>query len=166
MLFISAAVDGSLQGQTQKQIAAIRSEVNQINKNALSYTKMTRNIEGLSTEGSVATYFLSGKGLKKITAKIYGETFNTTTELYYSGEELIFAFQKASLYERPIGGSKTPKIVRVRETRLYRDGGKSIRILLGKIELKQDDVKYTETEYEIIELADQLKAAVDRLPLL
>jgi hypothetical protein len=55
-----------------------------------------------------------------------------------------------------------PKVVRVDETRLYRSGGKTIRILSGKTQLKPDDIKFTEADYELSELSDLLKATLAR----
>jgi len=148
--------------QVEKQIAAIRADVNLINKSAAKYTKQKRDVEGVSLEGTEATYFLSGKGLKKIAAKMYGETFRGTVELYYSGEELIFAFERIEKYNTHIAMTPPPKVVKIEETRLYRTGGKTIRILSGKVQLKADDIKFTEAEYALIELADQLKAGLNR----
>lgn len=155
-------VAGSANAQVEKQIAAIRADVNLINKNSTKYDKKVKGIDGLSVEGSEATYFISGRGLKKIVAKTYGETFRATSELYYSGEELIFVFQRVERYDTQIGMNPPPKVVRVVETRLYRSGGKTIRILSGKTKLKPDDIKFTEAEYELYELSDLLKATLDR----
>jgi hypothetical protein len=150
------------EAQVEKQIAAIRADVNLINKNAPKYDKKVKGIDGLSVEGSQATYFISGKGLKKIVAKTYGETFRATTELFYSGEELIFVFQRVERYDTQVGMNPPPKVVRVDETRLYRSGGKTIRILSGKTQLKPDDIKFTEADYELSELSDLLKATLAR----
>lgn len=95
-------------------------------------------------------------------AKTYGETFRAITELYYSGEELIFVFQRAERYDTQIGMKPPPKVARVDETRLYRSGGKTIRILSGKTQLKPDDIRFTEAEQELSDLSDLLKATLDR----
>lgn len=152
----------SVSAQVEKQIATIRADVNLINKSAAKYNKKTKSLEGISVEGTEATYYSSGKGLKKIVAKIYGETYRATTELYYSGEELIFVYQRFLKYDTHISMNPPPKVIRIDETRLYRSGGKTIRILSGKTQLKPDDIKFTEAEYELIELADALKAGLDR----
>jgi len=152
----------SASAQIEKQIALIRADVNLINKNAPKYDKKTKNIDGLSLEGSEVTYFTSGRGLKKITAKIYGETYRSTAELYYSGEELIFVFRRLERYDTQVGMNPPPKVVRVDETRLYRSGEKTIRILSGKTRLRPGDIKFTEAEYELYELSDMLKGHLDR----
>jgi hypothetical protein len=162
LILLVVLIAASASGQVEKQIAAIRADVNLINKNAPKYDKKVKGIDGLSVEGSEATYFISGRGLKKIVAKTYGETFRATTELYYSGEELIFVFQRVERYDTQVGMKPPPKVVRADETRLYRSGGKTIRILSGKTKLKPDDIKFTEAEYELYEFSDLLKATLDR----
>ena len=155
-------VAGSANAQIEKEIAAIRADVNLIDKNAAKYEKKTKNFDGLSLEGSQATYFTSGRGLKKIVAKMYGETYRSTAELYYSGEELIFIFQRLERYDTQVGMDPPPKVARIEETRLYRSGGKTIRILSGKTRLKPGDIKFTEAEYQLYELSDELKGRLDR----
>jgi len=151
-------VVGSVNAQVENEIAAIRADVNLINKNAPKYDKKTKTFDDLSLEGSEVTYFISGRGLKKIVAKIYGESYRSTVELFYSGEELIFAFQRIERYSMGIG----TEVGRVEETRLYRSGGKTIRILSGKGRLKPGDIKFTEAEYQLYELSDDLKGRLDR----
>jgi hypothetical protein len=153
---------GSVNAQVEKEIATIRADVNLINKNAPKYDKKTKSFDDLSLEGSEATYFTSGRGLKKIVAKMYGETYRSTAELYYSGEELIFIFQRVERYDTQVGMDPPPKVARVEETRLYRSGGKTIRILSGKAQLKPGDIKFTEAEYQLYELSDDLKGRLGR----
>lgn len=159
LIILAASI--ATNAQIEKQIAAIRADVNLINKSAGKYHKSTKNVDGVSLEGTEATYFTSGRGLKKIVAKLYGETFRATAELYYKGEEMIFAFQRVARYDTHIGMKPPPRVVRFEEKRLYRSAGKTIRILSGKAQLKPGDIEFTESEYEIIELADQLKAGFD-----
>lgn len=141
----------------EKQVAVIRAEVAAINNAAAKYTKTTRDIEGISLEGTEAVYYVSGKGLKKIVARMYGESYNATGEYYYSGEELIFAFVRFNRYDMPIGASKSPKIVSREEQRFYFAGGDLIRLLIGKKELKTNDERYAELKEEVIGISGKLK---------
>lgn len=145
--------------QTENQIKQIRNEVALINKNAAKYKKEQRNVEDISLEGTEATYFISGKGLKKITAKIYGETYNSSLEIYYSGEEMIFAFLKENRYDTQIGMKPPPKVVKIEEARIYFSDGNPIRILAGKTGLKPSDEKYLELKTQIGDISNKLKAA-------
>lgn len=155
---VNSASAQTYEAFTSKRISEIRAEVNAINKNAAKYTKKTRDIEGISLEGTEATYYFSGKNLQKITAKMYGETYNATCELYYKNGELLFAFVKRSEYDTQVGADTPPKVVRTEEQRFYfRSGDELIRMLVGAKELKRGDEKYSELKDEIINIASKLK---------
>lgn len=143
--------------QTEKEIANIRARVTVIENSAAKYTKTTKNVEGISLEGTEATYFHSSSDLKKITAKMYGETYNATGEFYYENGELIFAFIKHNQYDTHIAMNPPPKVTRSEEQRFYFAGGKLIRLLVGKKELKSGDEKYAEMKDEIISVSSKLQ---------
>lgn len=147
---------------TEQQIAAIRAEVSAINQSGAQYKQKTVDIEGMALEGAEATYYTSGKSLKKIAVKLYGESYNATMEFYYQGKDLIFVFEKVNKYVMPIGSSGKPKIAKVEETRCYFAGGKLIRLLVGKKQIAPGAIEFTEGEYRMIELSDELKAAYNR----
>lgn len=156
--FVNFAQAQTYQAFVQKRVGQIRVEVAAIEKGASKYTKTTKDVEGISLEGTEATYFYSGKDLKKITAKMYGETYNATAELYYQNGELLFAFVKRNQYDTQIGLEKPPKVVRTEEQRFYfRSDGELIRLLVGKKELKSGDEKYDELKDEIISISSKLK---------
>jgi hypothetical protein len=159
VFIVIIGLSGSIFAQIDKQITAIRAEVAAIDKAAKGYKKRSKDVMGLSTEGAAATYFTSGKGLKKITAKIYGETYNGSAELYYKGGEVIFIFWKMNKYDTTIGMDPPPKVIRVEEERYYFAGGKLIRLLAGKTEIKPGDENYTEMKDGIMELEKGLKEA-------
>lgn len=158
VLLITAAGLGS--AQSLREITAIRLEVNLINKNARKYQKKTRNVDDVSLEGAEATYFLSGRGLKKITAKMYGETYRATAELYYSGEEMIFAYQRLEQYNTHIAMKPPPKVVKVIETRVYYSGGKAIRVIEEGKTLATSDSAFTGAVEGMDDLSQKLKAAI------
>lgn len=145
-----------------KQIASIRAEVSLINKSAAKYQKKTRDVEGLSLEGAEATYFTSGKGLKKITAKMYGETYRASAELYYSGEEMIFAYQRLEKYDTQIAANPPPKVVKVMETRVYYAGAKAVKVIEDKKTLAAASSEFRAAEQAMNDLSQQLKAAIDQ----
>jgi hypothetical protein len=162
MIFTAAVLlscVGVFYGQDPKEITAIRREVALIEKNAARYDKKTKLVEGLSLEGTEATYFTSGRGLKKIAAKMFGESYRATVEIYYSGEEAFFIYQKLERYVMPIPDRGPVKIASFTEHRLYRRGTATIRLLQGKTKLTPGDTEFDEAEMQMVELADQLKAA-------
>ena len=143
----------------EKQVVSIRAEVTAINKAAKGYKKTVKDVEGISLEGTEATYFVSGKGLRKIVAKSFGETFNAVTELYYQGEELIFVYRKFNRYDTQIGMNPPPKVVSVKETRFYYSSGKLIKFLDGKKTIKNTTKFWSDSESEINALSKTLKEA-------
>lgn len=156
-IFLTLTAADSAQAQTEKEIVKIRAEVAAINNGAAKYAKSTKSVEDVSLEGTEATYYHSGKNLKKITAKMYGETYNATSEFYYWNGELIFAFVKRNRYDTQIGMDTPPKVVSSEEQRFYFAGGELIRLLVGKKELKSDDERYSELKDEIISISGKLK---------
>lgn len=147
----------SASAQAENDVVKIRAEVAAINKGAAKYKKTTKSVEGISLEGTEATYHRSAGNLRKITAKMYGETYNATGEFYYRDGRLIFAFLKHNQYDTQIGLDKPPKVVRVEEQRFYFADGDLIRLLVGKKEIKSGDERYTELKDEIIGISDKLK---------
>jgi hypothetical protein len=117
--------------QSDKRVTEIRAKVAAINRSASKYTKTKKDVTGISTEGAEATLFYDGKELKKIAAKIFGETFNGTSEYYFSGGELIFEYDRVNRYDTPIGLERPVKVVRAEQYRSYFDGGKMFKLVIG-----------------------------------
>lgn len=162
-LIVAIVVTATISAVAQaKEIASIRAEVSLINKSAANYQKKTRDVEGISLEGAEATYFTSGKGVKKIVAKMYGETFRATAELYYSGEEMIFAFQRLERYDGHIAMKAPPKVAKVIETRVYYSGSKAIRVIEDKKQLAVTSADFRGAEEGMNDLSEKLKAAMDQ----
>jgi hypothetical protein len=147
--------------QSKREISSIAKQVNTINRNLKKYTKKTKDVTDVSTEGARVSYYVSGRGLMKISAKIYGETYNAVGEFYYQGEEMIFAFLKLNKYDTQIGLEKPVKVVKVEEKRLYFSGGNLIKLLIGQTKIKSSDERFAESKDEIVELANKLKAAYE-----
>lgn len=147
----------SAQAQTEKEVVKIRAEAAAINKGAAKYTKTTKNVEGISLEGTEVTYYRSAGNLRKITAKMSGETYNAAGEFYYRDGQLIFAFLKHNRYDTQIGLDKPPKVVDVEERRFYFADGDLIRLLVGKKELKSGGARYDELQNSIVDISGKLK---------
>lgn len=157
LLFSVAAL-----AQTEKQVSAVRSKVNAINKSSKKYTHTTRSVEGLSLEGSEATYFLLGNEIKKINVKMYGETYRSTAEIFLEKGKPLFIFQRVERYDTHVAANPPPKVVNTTEKRVYFNDDDVIRILSGKTKLEKGSTDYDETVYELVELTDMIKAAYDQ----
>lgn len=158
-IFVTLPAAESVQAQIEKDVARIRAEVASINKSTAGYKKTTKSVEDIALEGTEATYYHSAKSLKKITAKMYGETYSSTGEFYYANGELIFAFLKRGQYDTQIGTGAPPKVVSTEEQRFYFAGGELIRLLVGKKELRAGDERHSELKEQIVSLSSKLKAS-------
>lgn len=156
-IFLTSISVDFVQGQTKKEIVKIRADVAAINKGVSKYTKTKKDVEGISLEGTEATYYHSAGKLRKITATMFGETYNAAGEFYYKNGELIFAYLKHNKYDMQIGLGTPPKVVRTTEQRFYFADDKLLQLLIGKKELKSGDERYTELKDEIVKISDVLK---------
>src|SRR5687767_187889 len=84
-------------------VPEIRADVGKINAALPLYAKRVKSLSGLSLEGSEVTYYHEGASLRKVSAKLYGETYNAVADLYYKGDALLFAFQKLNRYDTQVG---------------------------------------------------------------
>lgn len=148
-----------VQAQTEKEISAIRTKVAAINKKAKSYTKKTKSVEDISLEGTEATFYSSRLSLKKVTSKMYGETYNATGEFYFENGKLIFAFVKHNQYDTQIGLEKAPKVVKTEERRYYFGDDGLIRLLVGKKELKAGDENFDELKDSAVSIGEKFQEA-------
>ncbi len=155
VLFIFAA-QISIFAQSEKEVAAVRAEVKSINGSSKKLKKEMKTVLGLSLEGAEATYFLSGKEIKKITATFYGETYKSTAEVYYRTDAPIFIFSKLNKYDAPINPNRSPKIISSEEQRIYFSGGKTVKIIVGKADLKTTDSRFAEIESSLTEISQGL----------
>ena len=155
MAFTAALFGNIVFAQTNAQITEIRNGVAAINKRVRQLSKTVKDVEGISLEGTEATYYISGRGLHKITAKIYGETYQSKAEFYYQGEQLIFIFEKFSRYK---GGLGSPVASTV-ERRYYFSDKKMIRYLIGKTPIKSSDERFAADGDAMLETAKKLKEA-------
>jgi hypothetical protein len=158
---ILAIAAAGITAQTDKRITDIRGRVAAINKAAVKYKKTKKDVFGISTEGAEATLYHSGNQLKKIVAKICGETFNAVSEFYFSGESLIFSYDRINRYDTQIGLNRKVKVVRVEQIRSYFDQGKMIRLLKGKKAIAPATEEFAEHEKDSQETVKSILAPED-----
>jgi hypothetical protein len=112
------------------RITAVRSEVAAINARLGRLKKRSKDIEGVSLEGAQATYWSSGTTaatVQKISARVFGETFRDTFDIYYQGGWLIFAFD---IHERYTSDLTSP-VASSEQRRLYQRQGTVLRLQIG-----------------------------------
>lgn len=158
-LILISAGQLSVRAQSEPSLATIRREVSVINKNLKTYSKKTKDVEGVSLEGTRATYYTAGGSIKKINASVYGESFRAAAEIYYRGGKLIFIYYKLSRYDVPLGAGRAPKIVRTEQWRVYYANNEIIKMLLGTKELAAESELFQEIKQQTASAADALLAA-------
>jgi hypothetical protein len=141
---ILAAVAGAAYAQADKRIAAIDAQVSEINKASRTYKKKTKDVFGISTEGAGVSYYRSGKELKKISTKIYGETYNAVSEFYFRNNALIFVNDRVNHYDSSLPADV--KVVRVERIRSYFDKGKMFRLINDKKTIASTSDDFTDAE--------------------
>jgi hypothetical protein len=144
------------------RLAQIRAEVAAIHAAAAGFEQRIVEVEDISLEGAEAICFAEGRALRKIVAKIYGETYHATLELFYQDGELIFAFQRTSRYHTQVGLDEPPKITVVEDHRFYFAGGRMFRCLLGTEAMEPGSEEFSELERSTLKLAEALKQACQR----
>lgn len=108
-------------------IARIRQEFAAVEREAHTYRRTTHEVLNFSIEGGELTGFFRGRELRKLHARLFGETWRGTEEYYFAGGQLIFIHVVHERYAEPFGegGQIAARI----EHRLYFDGGRLIRRL-------------------------------------
>ena len=145
--------------QSAAPINAINGKVAAINKGVKKFKRVKKDVTDISTEGAEATFYHDRRVLKKIAAKIYGETYNAVASLYYdNGDPLYYEFRE-NRYDTQIGLDKPVKVVKVTIEKYYFTAGKLVRIAVGNKIIKKSDPKYTELNDSMTELAKGIRAA-------
>lgn len=122
--FLIAIVTNSsaVPAQSDATISTIRAQYALINKRSSHYKKIKKQLSGFSLEGGELVAYFDGPSIVKLAATHYGEMGRSTEEYYYSTGKLIFVFDKALHYNKPMG-----KVVRSTENRYYFNNDELIR---------------------------------------
>ena len=133
---------------SDKRINSIRTEVDAITQNLSTYRKTAKRLEGISKDAK-GVYFTSESGLKKIDAKIYGNTGRSDNEYYYRGDRLIFGINRWTKYDRSIIAGPV-KPIQVVETIAYFDAGECFALFVDGKAVQTDTKEWTEKLYEVV----------------
>lgn len=122
-------------------IARIRAEFAATEREAPRYRRTEHDLYEFSLEGGELHGFYRGRELRKLSARLYGETWQASKEYYFANGGLIFVHVVFYRYEQPFGeGGVQWKT----EHRLYFDRGRLIRRIVardpnGPAESSEDD---------------------------
>lgn len=96
----------------ERKVNAIRHRYDEIERSLGRCKQVERDVFGESAEGGALTGYFSGKSLRKLEAKFYGETGQATEEYYFWNDQLFFVLRVVSRYDKPLSGvvkSKSPE---------------------------------------------------------
>jgi hypothetical protein len=106
-------------------IARIRAQFAETQREAPTYRRTTRELQGYSLEGGRVEGFYRGEELRMLRASHFGEGGQATEEYYFAGERLVFVFIVDEEYDQPI--PMDTRVALRSEHRYYFDGGRLIR---------------------------------------
>ena len=104
-------------------IARIRAAFAATERDALRFRRTTHDLDGFSLEGGVLDAFYDGKQLRKLSARLFGETWRGTESYYFSAGRLVFIHVVHERYDRPMSGRVRARL----EHRFYFDNDQLIR---------------------------------------
>ncbi|HEU0299264.1 MAG TPA: hypothetical protein VFR37_07420 [Longimicrobium sp.] len=104
-------------------IARIRAEFAATEREAPRYRRTTHDLWNFSLEGGELTGYYRGGELRKLGARLFGETWRGTEAYYFAGGRLIFIHVVHERYAEPMSGRVRARI----EHRFYFDAGRLIR---------------------------------------
>jgi hypothetical protein len=104
-------------------IARIDAELAKIERAAPRDRQTTHDVLDFSLEGGELTGFYRGRELRKLAARLYGESWRGTEDYYFSEGRLIFIHTVQERYDEPFSGRVQWTI----EHRFYFDDGRLIR---------------------------------------
>jgi hypothetical protein len=123
-------IEKSSSNDTSSVIINIRNEFKKINSDTERLRLVTRDLEGISSEGGYLELFYDKTNLREAVLIAYGETGMSTSEYYFKNSQLIFIYIKDEYYDESIyDNNKRPKIKKEEENRFYFFNDKLIRWL-------------------------------------
>jgi uncharacterized protein YecT (DUF1311 family) len=165
---VAQKTKGPRASQEDDAIAAIRQEVQSVEKNAREFRRVAIPWEGRSTEGGELAGYFQGPTLRKAVADVFGETGRSITELYFQSNRLIFAVSTTTHYKRPFYFDEKAKDLeiesRVQERCWFAQGrliavaggdGKMISVASAKAKSLSD--KFTSTAKEAVAALSKAK---------
>lgn len=118
------AADSSI----EEKIKAIRQRYSEVEGELKSCRQVKRDLPDESAEGGELTGYFKHSSLRKLAAKLYGETGNVLEEYYFWDDQLFFVLRMETRYTAPNSG----KVKNKTEERFYFADNKLIRWLDAK----------------------------------
>lgn len=123
-------------------IASIRQQYARIDREAPGLRQTTHDLENFSLEGGVLHGFFAGRELRKLTARLYGETWRGTEDFYFAGGRIFFIHTVVQRYDESMSG----RVVATVDHRFYFDQGRLIRRVRTQRPVTEEDMSAYDQE--------------------
>ena len=133
--------------QSKKKLDAILAEVESIEKSLPTYQQTLKELEGVSRRAD-AEYFASKTGVRKIVARVIGDTGRSDNEYFYRNDKLIYAFHRWTKYDGPISKGAV-KAVKVVDTVAFFEAGECLALVIDGKSIGPGTQEWKEEIYSI-----------------
>lgn len=157
-LLMANISSAAAQNNSAQNLRDVQREVTRVNKNLSKAKKVSKDVEGISLEGTQAHYYYQNDVLQKISANIYGESYNVVLEVVYADGKPIFIYKKENFYNQPVGTNRSVKVVKSFIKRIYLKDGKVFRTTLNNKISTEEKID----AQDIIDIAEHLKQVSNR----
>src|ERR1051325_10095527 len=148
------AADPGVEGK----VKSIRAKYAEIERELKECRQVKRDLPDESAEGGELTAYFKGATLRKLSARVFGETGKALEEYYFLENELIFVLRVDTRYTKPNSGVVKNKT----EQRFYFAGGKLIRWLNPDNKNVTADPAKAERESELLASAKEYSEMAGR----
>lgn len=134
---------------TEIWVRKINEEYASINNDSARYRKEKKEVFDQSSEGGNVVKYYDDKTLRKIVLTLFGESGKLMSEYYFMNQEVIFVYDKETIYTSPIYLGKI-EVESREENKFYFKNEKLIRWVDNKAKVV-DLMLYPEKEKEILD---------------
>ena len=138
----------------EAKVKSIRGKYAEIEKSLKDCRQVKRDLPDESAEGGELTAYFKDSSLRKLSARLFGETGKVLEEFYFADGQVIFVFRVETRYTEPNSGVVKSKT----EQRFYFADGKLIRWLNPDRKDVTADAAKPERESELLATAKKYSA--------
>jgi hypothetical protein len=141
----------------EEKVKSIRAKYAAIEKQLKDCRQVKRDLPDESAEGGELIAYLKDSSLRKLSARLFGETGKVLEEFFFADGQVIFVFRGETRYTEPNSGVVKSKT----EQRFYFADGKLIRWLNPDNKDVTGDPAKAERERELVAAAKKYSARIE-----
>ena len=152
--FVIVGAIGAADPSVEERVKVIRTRYAEIEKELKDCRQVKRDLPDESAEGGELTAYFKDSSLRKLSARLFGETGKVLEEFYFSDGQVIFVFRVETRLTEPNSGVVKSKT----EQRFYFADGKLIRWLNPDRKDVTADATKPDREREVLATAKKYSA--------